>query len=98
MQLHTPQPYPKPDGEFEVRFNDYNYDAPFAAIVLSDDYRTRLILESEDDCDRIIKAACKAKDLFRAARHGKPAPLPAGARLTPPGYQPPAAIMTDGAR
>jgi len=60
--------------------------------------RGSIFLRDATEADELIKAACEAKDLFRAAAYGIPTPLPAGTNLLPPGYQLPGTSYTDGAR
>jgi len=95
MQIHVPTARPKQNDEFTVYLNQ---PGQFAVISLSDDGLTRIYLESPEDCDRLIRAACDAKNLLRDAAHGTPTPLPDGTNLLPPGYQIPGTSYTDGAR
>jgi len=69
MQLHTPHPHMRKEGDFPVNVNPGNGD-PFGTITLSEDTRPRFELGalSEDDCDRLIRAAAEVKNGLIAQR------------------------------
>lgn len=64
MQINTPYPGVRDDGDYEVRLNTYRPEHPFAIISLSEDHQTGLTIESVDEADRLIKAATEAKRLL----------------------------------
>lgn len=69
MQLHTPHPHLRKEGDFPAGVNP-GYGAPFGTITLSEDDWPRFELGalSEDDCDRLIRAAAKVKTELIAQR------------------------------
>jgi hypothetical protein len=66
MQIWTPEP-DVGDGEFAVRLNPGEASRnPFAVIDLSEDGGTALVMQSAEECDRLIRAAEAAKQLLTA--------------------------------
>ena len=60
MQIHFDRASFSPFGE--PRFNDIDSAAPFAVLPVGP---VRLTILDEDEADKLIKAACQIKDMFR---------------------------------
>jgi hypothetical protein len=73
MQIWTPTEQPKDEGEFDVHFNPGGKSDPFTVIRLSEQGGSALCMQSVDECDRLIRAATKARELLAtaAAREGE---------------------------
>lgn len=71
MQLNLPSFQQKSELDTEV---DIGYGKPTGTIRLDDDSRTTLRWVSEEDCDRLIKAAVAIKEGIRASRAKAAAP------------------------
>ena len=90
MQIWTPIEQPHDNGEFTVRLNTAGA-RPFAIIRLSEDGETALTMDNPGDCDRLIKAVVRAKDLLLGApetpeRCGQTRPLGDEPCALPPGH------------
>lgn len=65
MQIWTPSADVRDEGDFHVRLNPApTTGKPFAAVQLSEDHHTQLIVQSVADADRLIRAAIEAKRLL----------------------------------
>jgi hypothetical protein len=72
MQVRTPGAYPREDGKFAISGNGGSGN-PWAMIELDEGGDLGILLESPEECDLLITAACAAKDEIirrRALRDG----------------------------
>jgi hypothetical protein len=72
MQVWTPAPSVRGDGEFAVRLSPGD-GKPFAVIDLSEDGETALVVKTPAECDRLIRAAMALRSMLLGETSG---PLP----------------------
>ena len=78
MQIHTPSPFPRDDGDFDVtRVNGH------VVITLDDGGETRIIIENRDDAQRGLRAFAKADWLLTAQDE----PVTCGAWIATDGHR-----------
>lgn len=73
MQLDTPQPKPRTEGDYRVDVTK-GYGNPTADIILDEKGDLRLQWVSLEDCDRLIKAATEAREKIARFRAEMAAP------------------------